>query len=626
MKPQEIKVGGYYKAMVSKKLVTVKVLRERNSKEHGFVWNVWNMSTQRELVFNDAKRFIKPVTGVTQLVNLERKYTPQPTKPVESLITKKLAFKSQPSTDTAPHLIVVARAGTGKTTTLIEGLKQVRGLPSDLAPSPQQRLVWDSMALSRGHAKSICFVAFNKAIAEELKGRVPEGCDAMTMHSMGLRAVTRAFPTRPRIDNYRVQTIISELLGQDVRSLRRERSELLKATEDLVGLCKMNLVAADSTGLEPLTGVSDWSFQLSDLASHYDIDLNGGQQEIFSLVPRVLDQCKDVARDNAIDFNDMIWLPVVLNLSVYKYDLLLIDEAQDLNKCQQALALRAGQRLVLCGDPKQAIYGFAGADSESLTRIGTTLEQTERGCTTLPLTVTRRCGKAIVREAQRIVPDFEAFETNPGGLVTYCSMTISFGNQDVLPGYRQIAQYGDMVLCRCNAPLVSECFKFLKMGKKASVRGRDIGQGLISTIKKVTGLREPQEAVYYYTAELIGRLGSWLSQERSKEGAKRNPDAAKLLSLQDRYDCLMTFCDKASTVAGVVVEIEKMFTDDKGDGILLSSIHKAKGLEAQRVFFLRPKEAPCPHPMAKSACELEQEDNLYYVAVTRAREELVFVS
>jgi ATP-dependent exoDNAse (exonuclease V) beta subunit len=62
----------------------------------------------------------------------------------------------------------------------------------------------------------------------------------------------------------------------------------------------------------------------------------------------------------------MIYLPVALDLPMPKYDLLLIDEAQDLSKCQQALAKKAGRRLVFVGDPKQALYGFCGADSKSL--------------------------------------------------------------------------------------------------------------------------------------------------------------------------------------------------------------------------------------------------------------------
>jgi len=91
--------------------------------------------------------------------------------------------------------------------------------------------------------------------------------------------------------------------------------------------------------------------------------------------------------------------------------------------------------------------------------------------------------------------------------------------------------------------------------------------------------------------------------------------------------CLHCFTEDAKSVSDVVRKIEQIFTDDKGrPGILLSSIHRAKGLEASHVFFLMPEGAECPHPMAKSAWQVEQEWNLRYVAVTRAIKELTYVS
>jgi len=92
------------------------------------------------------------------------------------------------------------------------------------------------------------------------------------------------------------------------------------------------------------------------------------------------------------------------------------------------------------------------------------------------------------------------------------------------------------------------------------------------------------------------------------------------------FSCLQAFCERAITAADVVAAIERIFTDDKnGKGIMLSSIHKAKGLEARRVFVIRTKDAPMPHPMAKTEWARKQEYNLLYVAITRAIEELIWV-
>ncbi len=556
----------------------------------------------------------------------------------------------------APHLIVTARAGTGKTTTLIAALEILKTGVRPIIPSSQQQAIWDAICLPEPEPRTVCFVAFNKSIATELQKRIPEGCEAMTMHSMGFRAIRNAF-TRVNVNNDRVQDIVAELFGQDIRELRRTKFEVIRATEKLVSLCKMNLT------LDCITNNGVWFEEaLSSLATHYDIDLNGNQSEVFTLVPKVLERCKDVDKDSCVDFSDMIWLPVVLNLVVTRYDLLLVDEAQDLNRCQQELALKAGERLILCGDEKQAIYGWAGADSQSMDRMeerlmGNTyvdhptphchnwdcigvdgdtdeyctecglvkLKHLDRGCQVLPLTVTRRCGRAIVKEAQKIVPDFEAHERCCDGVISIASYE---DESQSLNGavYRTRVQDGDMVLCRVNAPLVSECFKFLKEGRRANIQGRDIGQGLISTIKKL--MKNSTETRVLSDVELLShRLSCWLQQETLKEQAKRNPNDARLIALQDRHDCILCFTKGQDTVEGVIRKIESIFTDDKnGSGIKLSSVHRAKGLEASRVFILQPEGAEMPHPLAKSAWQREEEMNILYVAITRAKEELIYVS
>lgn len=588
MKKSEIKVGQVYRAKVSNQLTEVRVddIRETSA---GTRYDVHNLRTGRKTTFRSSQKF-RALVKQSDF-----------TKPRQLSLADRLKQSQEEQPTASSHVIVVARAGTGKTTTLVEGLKYVKGMESDLTPSPQQAAVWEEMKKSSG-VKTVCFVAFNKSIATELQQRVPEGCEAMTMHSMGFKAVQNQFG-RVRVNSYRVQDIISELLGRDIRELRKHKFELIKATERLVSLCKMNLIDSDCSSQE-----------LWDLASAYDVDLNGNSSAVFDLVPRVIERCKDVARDGCIDFNDMIWIPVALNLNVFRYQLLLVDEAQDLNRCQQELACKAGQRLILCGDPKQAIYGFAGADSQSMSRMFDRLNQTESGCIELPLTVTRRCGKAIVQAAQQYVPDFEAHESNGEGKISQAL----FPNQadDKREGLYN-PQDGDMCLCRVNAPLVSQCFRFLKAGRKATIQGRDVGQGLISTIKKMKATN---------IADLEAKLSDWFHSESQKESAKRNPNEARLIALQDRYDCLQAFTDGCSTIEEVIKRIEAIFVDDKDSpGIRFSSIHKAKGLEAKSVFFLQPEGAPIPHPMAKSPTAREQEFNLIYVATTRAIEELVIV-
>ena len=532
-------------------------------------------------------------------------------------ITKKSAsvassIKSQKSVKKVkvPHLVIEARAGTGKTTTLIEGLKKLRGVASDHPasknPSPEQKAIYDALLLSKG-AESVNFVAFNSSIANELKERVPAGCEAMTSHSLGFRAV-REFFGQVKLENGRCQDLIAEIMKEDIWSLRKSRMVFMRAVDTLVELCKMNWIDGDTTE------------ELDKLVDHYQVDLERYTEEVYEMVPKVIKLSADVARDRHIQFIDMIWLPVYLNLPLTKYDLLLVDEAQDLNRCQQELVRRSGNRLILCGDPKQAIYGFAGADSESMPRMIESLSETESGCSVLPLKFTRRCGKLIVGEANKIVPDFYAFESNDIGSISH--MKLSSTSED---GYYGYVESGDMVLCRVNAPLVSECFRFIKAGVKARIQGRDIGAGLIKIVKD-TAKRSPFDDMN--VTQLIQALDAWRRDEEQKELNKRHPSEARLQGIYDRHSCLMTFCDNTlgtKSHTSVIEMIDRLFSDDSVEAVRFSSVHRAKGLEADRVFILLPDGAGMPHPLAKTDWEREQEYNLLYVAITRARNELIFV-
>lgn len=521
--------------------------------------------------------------------------------------------------DSAPHLIVQARAGTGKTTTIVEGLKVLRGIKPSITPSPQQQAVWDSIALSKGTAKSVCFVAFNKSIATELQRRVPQGVDAMTMHSLGYAAIRNVYG-KVEVKQHRVEDIVVGLLPRytDIWELRRKRPGLLPLVSELVGLCKMNL----------LDGTEDDCYSLF---SHHSMTVEDESvvAEAVELVPQVLELCADVERDRAIDFSDMVWLPVKNKLAVKRYDVLFGDEVQDWSRVQQALARKAGHRLVLVGDDRQAIYGFAGADSESMGRMREELavdgasqyNASPRDCVVLPLTVTRRCGKSIVKEARKIVPDFSAHESNGPGKILQATVEPRENNGKCQPPcYREMAQDGDMVLCRLNAPLVSECFKFLKAGRKANILGRDVGQGLVSTVKATKAEAIP---------DLVRALAKWLDNNLAKENSKKHPSDDRKTALTDRYDCLMCFIEGQDSVAGVLKRIEAIFTDSKDlPGIRLSSIHRSKGLEADRVFLLETEKTRKIAAMAKDrgGWQYQQHLNLTYVSITRAVKELVYVS
>jgi len=530
------------------------------------------------------------------------------------------------NTSQPPHIVVIARAGTGKTTTAVEGLKVIRGQKPGITPSPQQKAIWDLFAQSKGAAK-VGFMAFNRSIADELQRRVPQGVDAINFHRVGNKAIRAVYP-RIQLEESRTDLLAAEVMDIDVWKARRERPVVMRAVRRLVSLLKYNLIGLSQYHDVKTFGPNEpdsvgemFSYAMDRLCAHYDIDCEDKRDEAYRVASRVLFRAKNVDRDGAMDFADMVWLPLALGLPFPKYDFLIVDEAQDLNRCQQAIALKSGTRICLIGDDKQAIYGFTGADSDSLPRLGRELKSTPQGCEVLPLNVTRRCGKAIVQEAQKLVKDIEWFPEGENlGRVTHATMDTNKPKEH----YASIVEDGDMVLCRTNGPLVQECFKFLRQGRKANIQGRDVGSGLISTIDRL--MKSWSGTAAEEIPEFIRRLDEWTRAQILKEEAKKSPSTARMITLVDRMDCLICFTENAKGLEEVKKKIQDIFSDDKREGILFSSVHKAKGLEANRVFILQPEDAKMPHPMAKTKWQVDQEYNLLYVAITRAIKHLVYVS
>jgi DNA helicase-2/ATP-dependent DNA helicase PcrA len=460
------------------------------------------------------------------------------------------------------HVIVEALAGSGKTTTIVEGAKK----------------------LPRG--QTVAFVAFNRGIADELATKLPKTVVSSTLNSLGNKAVYRAYG-KTTIDRDRTVTYLPFNMDRQTK----------RAIAKLVSLCKGNLL--DGRNLA----------ELDALCISHNIELNGTRDIVFEWVPNILEQSKEVK--GVIDFDDQVWLPVVNNLAMRKFDVLMVDESQDLNRAQQELVMRAGERIVLVGDRHQAIYGFRGADAASMQRMEQRLSRTPRGCKVLPLTVTFRCSISVVVLAKRIVAGLRARDDAPVGAI--------------LRGEEAAAtkiEVGHMVLCRVNAPLISMAYGFIKNQTPVKVQGRDIGEGLQNLILRwcherdsvIDLTRKAEEYRAVETTRIMADETHLLSNE------------TKLMVLNDRCDCILALCEGMDLVQDVIIRIDALFANltkaETSRFVLLSSVHRAKGLESDIVHIIH--EELLPHPMARQDWEMEQEKNLKYVAFTRAKETLVF--
>jgi hypothetical protein len=186
---------------------------------------------------------------------------------------------------------------------------------------------------------------------------------------------------------------------------------------------------------------------------------------------------------------------------------------------------------------------------------------------------------------------------------------------------------GDMILCRNNAPLIQVYNEFLRLGKKATIRGKDIGSNLKSIVMSVR-----KELINADCKEdgLFVRLYDDLFTTRNKimeKSAVHAQTAMKTPMFENKLDiikALEVLSEGLKTTDELINKITEIFPKkSKAEGVSLSTVHKAKGLEADNVYVVCP--SLMPSKSAKKDWEVRQETNLMYVAYTRAKNILGFI-
>lgn len=452
------------------------------------------------------------------------------------------------------NAIVEAVAGSGKTTTIVEALKRVRG--------------------------SSLFLAFNKSIQVELQAR---GVNARTFHSLTYSAVMRA-RKQNNVEQNKLRKLTDQIMNGDQRQLYGSFAQRL------VGLARQQ-------GMGFLIPDIDQSWM--DIVVHHDLEPESEFADLgtgIELARKLLDASN---ASPLVDFDDMLFFAVKDGLQLQKFDFVFVDEAQDTNAIQRALlrkVMHAGTRIVAVGDPAQAIYGFRGADSDSLDLIAR-----EFNCVRLPLSISYRCPQSVVNYARQWVQHIEPAPNAPMGTVQHLG----------LEWKPEIFQPNDLVVCRTTKPVISLAYRLLKKRVPVRIMGKEIGQGLKNLINKMRAMDLHQ---------LEKKLVEWGVREVEKATAKM--EDAKAEAVQDKVDaicCLIDGLDEGSTIFDLMTTIDKLFSEGVNQTVL-STIHKAKGLEANRVFWLNSDD--CPPRWVRGAWQLKQEENLCYVAVTRAKVEL----
>lgn len=304
------------------------------------------------------------------------------------------------------------------------------------------------------------------------------------------------------------------------------------------------------------------------------------------------------------------------------------------------------------------IYSFTGCESNAMDLMAESLRKTGKPVVELPLSVTYRCPKSVVTLANTWVPQLEAHPTAPDGIIRSIPLEKEpcyrcGGNAEVqdpkyaasnqvnghwLPvGYiecpsckgtgstpcfwDEASQLGpeDVILCRNNRPIIQLAYDLLRKGIPCQVEGRDFAGSLVKLCQRWK-VRELNA--------LENRLVDYKEREAAKWRKKRNEERAA--GVEDKVDtvlCLLSAVRSTGKthVSDLIDRINMMFGDTNGQKprvLTLSTVHKWKGKENKRVFILGRAQY-MPSRWAKQDWELQGENNLLYVAVTRSKGELI---
>lgn len=476
---------------------------------------------------------------------------------------------------TESNIAVKAVAGSGKTTTLVEVIHNLTG--------------------------TTLFSAFNKHIATELQTRIGDIADAKTLHSAGMGLLSNV--RKVKVDNNKYYAIIKKLSAPHFH-----KSNLFlttKVIKKVLGMTMKTLTQPED--FEAMLMTYGFLTEILELSKKIKVNLDDLTRTIQSIVYESIEAgIKEFEETGLIDFDDMIYIPVIKGLTG-KYKNVLIDEAQDLNASQMELALNLSkQRIISVADPRQSIMGFTGALPDSYDRI---ISSTKANI--LPLSVCYRCPTSHIWLAQDIVPDIQPAPNAKVGEIHRIKTDEVF----------KLAEVGDLIICRRNAPLISLALKFIANRRQARVRGRDFGTDLILLAETVN---DYDTIIGSFREAMIDKL-RFYQEDKNQILAKYDNAEQALEALADRCECLRTIIEssKAKNIAKLCNEISNLFDDDK-TAIYLSSVHRAKGLEADNVFVIDYDRIRIAYK-GQNAWQAEQEANLEYVALTRAKQKLYLV-
>ncbi len=498
-------------------------------------------------------------------------------------------------TVTASPLAIVAAAGSGKTTVLTRRIAYRIAADEDVQP------------------QHVLALTFTNQAASELQKRLRrvgmrERIEAGTFHAVALRLLRqRAIdmdqrPAAVASDRFRLMNEALRAAGSkadpsavlnDLDWTRARRIAPAAAA-----------TAARGAGRRIILGAAEFS---SVAQAYATVKTRRGVVDFDDLLEQALAALE----------NDKQWAAGIR----WRFRHLFVDESQDLNPLQFAFleAVRDGRSdLCLVGDPRQAIFGFNGADPTIMDNV----EELYPGITISRLTRNYRCTPQIIAAARGVL--LRSDQTDDAVAVPADGV-----------GVRVVELADDAAENTAVARLLRDVVGTQRSWRSCAVLARTVVQlnavsqaltraGVPSNLQGRTGARRAFGAALAeaHACRTPADLGQWV--ERVADDTAADPIRARVAETADRF-----LAQRSGLSFRAWIELHSPFDDiensEPDDAVDLLTFHGAKGREWQTVVIVGAEQGLIPHATATTATQRNEEARLLYVACTRAREQLIIM-
>lgn len=527
-------------------------------------------------------------------------------------------FKNNPH----DNIIVKALAGTGKSTLIC--------------------------LLTEETSTSDIYVAFNSSIAEEFSRKINNPkTKVKTLHSLGLAIMNsnlsestskggigsrNTSSSGATLDNFKIHKIIDELIYETFGKYDKfEHKVFIKDNYvQLYNLCRLTCTNMSSD--------SEVEKLVEDYNLFVDYSGNDFSSPLIDTMVTWLEEIDERSinefnNTRVIDFTDMLYITYKkLSSGEWKvpyynyYTNIYIDEAQDLSTIQLLMLKfikRKGGRYIFVLDENQAIYSFAGGNAKSCALIPKLYAPIKE----FDLPINYRCPTSHLAKVNRDfgIPIQPRPDAPIGSIKTIDKEEI-----------KKYVHAGDLVISRKNKWLSDVILDLAIHGIPIYMEDKE----MVEQIKKLVS---SQKAASLYELKnklekIIKKYNVQLEKIVKKETEKAEEDTKKMIDVSDTNSRIDNINFIKSILSYYSSQPQNKY--DKPDDfikyidILLNtkmpsncvrvcSVHKAKGLEAPQTFVLN--EAKVCTDRRNSWEQNEQEKNLSYISITRAKENLFLV-